>query len=794
MIARTPVPLRGASAPEQLPPGGGYLPPPIFDAEFSEQPRHLRTHLSVLHKHRWLAVTCFAVTVVSTAVLTLLTPRLYTASTRLEVARQSPIQLRLEGNVLRLGESDRDANGAATFVGMQVAALRSRDLAERVIRGRGLAANDAFLDPRPRRHGLLSLGESMPRPVRPRGFETAPARSSAPEAATRTSIDPALIDRYMRYLAVEEVRGSDVVEVRFTTPDPSLSAFLAAAHTQAYLEANEEARRANDVTAQEFLGRQLDESRQQVERGEAALSRFAAEHPNVAVNEEQKTVAQRITDVSSLLTRAEGTRVELQTQNDSLAKKQYGDLLAFFLDRPGIQKLHLALLELRAQRAGLEGRLGPKHPQTLELRRQQAEIEDQLRAEVTQEVEAIRARYDAARLHEEDLRRKLARLGATAIQLRDLGARYQLLKNNVEGAHALHASLLKQRNETAVNAELVASNVRVIERAEVPRRPSKPNVPLNLVLGALAGLVLAVGAAFACEYFDQSVKSPQEVEELLLLPTLATIPNFDQARRGTARGLQALRLLASSNGDGAAASNGEGTTERLDGLGELVVVQEPWSQVAEAFRSLRTAVLFTARGAPPKVVLVTSALAAEGKTVASLNLATALADAGSRVLLLDADLRHPRCHRTLGVDAARGLSSFLAGQQELESVIHVLDRPGLFFIPAGPPPKNPAELVSSARMRRALEDLKARYDFLIIDTPPVLPVTDAVVLAREVDAVVLVVKGHGTPGGLVREARDRLLMAGAPILGVVMNDVDLTWGDLYLYDGYYEPPPGEVPA
>src|SRR5213078_2610434 len=271
----------------------------------------------------------------------------------------------------------------------------------------------------------------------------------------------------------------------------------------------------------------------------------------------------------------------------------------------------------------------------------------------------------------------------------------------------------------------VASNVRVIERAEVPRRPSKPNVPLNLVLGALAGLVLAVGAAFACEYFDQSVKSPQEVEELLLLPTLATIPNFDQARRGTARGLQALRLLASSNGDGAAASNGEGTTERLDGLGELVVVQEPWSQVAEAFRSLRTAVLFTARGAPPKVVVVTSAVAAEGKTVGSLNLATALAEAGSRVLLLEADLRHPRCHRTLGVEVDRGLSNVLAGQEELESVIHALEAPPLFFVPAGSLPRNPADLVSSPRMRQALEYLRSQYDFVIIDTPPVLPVTDA---------------------------------------------------------------------
>jgi len=675
-----------------------------------------------------------------------------------------------------------------------VAALQSRDLAERVIREHGLATNEAFLHPRPRLRGLLALGEALPRLVRPRGLESAPAGYSERETASRAPAGPALIDRYMRYLKVEEIRGTDIVEVRFTTPDPALSALLTAAHTQAYLDSNEEARRGNDVTAQEFLGRQLEEARKQVEGAEAALSRFAVERPSVAVNEEQKTVGQRITDLSSQLTKAEGARVALQTRYEFLTRKAPGDLLASFLDRPGIQKLHLALLDLRAERAGLDGRLGPNHPQSQELRRQQAEIEEQLRAEVTQEVEAVRSRYDAARLAEEELRRKLDRLGAKAIELRDLGTRYQLLKNNVETAHALHASLLKQRMETGVNAELVASNVRVIERAEVPFRPSKPNVPLNLTLGVLAGLMLGVGAAFSCEYFDQSVKSTQDVEDLLLLPTLATIPNFEQARRATVRGAHVRRLPTSSDGNGAAARNGNGTTDALDGQSDLVLLREPWSQVAEAFRSLRTAVLFTARGAPPKVVVVTSAVAAEGKTVGSLNLATALAEAGSRVLLLEADLRHPRCHRTLGVDAARGLASVLAGQEELESVIHSLEAPRLSFIPAGAVPPNPAELVSSARMREIVASLRSRYDFVIIDTPPVLPVTDAVVLAREADAVVLVVRGHGTPSGLVREARDRLLMTGAPLLGVVVNDVDLNWGDLYLYDNYYQPPAPEASA
>src|SRR3989449_1379484 len=271
--------------------------------------------------------------------------------------------------------------------------------------------------------------------------------------------------------------------------------------------------------------------------------------------------------------------------------------------------------------------------------------------------------------------------------------------------------------DTGVNAALVASNVRIIERAEAPLRPSKPNVPLNLPLGVLAGLVLAVGAAFSFEYFDQSVKSSQEVAALLQVPTLATIPNFEQARRAAVRGPYARRLPAPSDGNGTAASNGQGTSDTLDGHGDLVLLQEPWSQVAEAFRSLRTAVLFTAQGAPPKVIVVTSAVAAEGKTMGSLNLATALAEAGSRVLLLRADLRHPRCHRTLGVNADRGLSNVLAGQEELESVIHALGAPPLFFLPAAAFPRTPADLVTSPRAGPALVRLRSTYAFDIVGKP-----------------------------------------------------------------------------
>ena len=203
--------------------------------------------------------------------------------------------------------------------------------------------------------------------------------------------------------------------------------------------------------------------------------------------------------------------------------------------------------------------------------------------------------------------------------------------------------------------------------------------------------------------------------------------------------------------------------------------------MAETFRSLRTAVLFSAAEQTPRVVLVTSAGESEGKTVTALNLATAMADSGSRVLLVDADLRFPGCHHILGVENRRGLSTYLAGDADLDGMVVDLARPRLALLPAGPVPSNPAELLGSARMVNVIARLRERYDFVIIDSPPVLPVTDAVVLSRASDGVVLVVKGQDTPRDLVRRARDQLLQANARLIGAVVNNVDPSWKDFYFY-------------
>lgn len=762
--------------------------PPVYDyveAEFSEvRRRQARDYLRIVYKYRWLAAALFVVTLGLTVLLTLLTPRLYTAATRLQLQREGPIQLQLEDNVVNLDGTDRNVNGASSFLSTQVAALKSRDLAERVIRTHDLASNEVFLHPTEARSGLLSVGGRLLSFLRPRGFRGGAVvdQSTDDSSGGGADVPTELLDRYMRYLDVRDVRGTDLVEVRFTTPSPELSAMLAGAHTQAYMEANAEARLANDVTAKEFLGKQLEEARGRVEQAEGALKAFATDHPNVAVNQEQKLTGQQMNELTTQISSAEADRIGLQTEYETVVQRD--DPMSHFLDKPGIEKLYLSVLDLRAQRAALDPKLGPNHPEMIQLREQESEIARQLKGEIGQQTAGVKARLDAARAREKGLRTKLAYLEESAILLRDLGARYELLKNDVESAENLYRTLVKQAMETAVNAQLAASNVRVIERAEVPEHPSRPNVPLNLAFGLVLAMGVSVVATIVCDAFDNTVKSSADVENQLQLPMLGTVPNFALARRSSSRraslGVEPSAVPAAV---AAAAAATPGPSPRA-----VVVLQEPTSVISEAFRALRTAVLFSTPAAPPKVILLTSATSGEGKSVTSLNLAATLAESGSRVLLIDADLRRPTCHRSLGTGNMRGLSSFLSGQATLADVIVPLDKPHLDFLPAGPTPPNPAELVGSARMRDALAGLRDEYEFVIVDSPPVVPVTDGVVLSREADAVVLVVKGHDTPLELVRRARDHLGVANAHLIGAVINNVDLGWGDLYFYSrytGYY---------
>jgi capsular exopolysaccharide synthesis family protein len=351
---------------------------------------------------------------------------------------------------------------------------------------------------------------------------------------------------------------------------------------------------------------------------------------------------------------------------------------------------------------------------------------------------------------------------------------YNILKREAEANKTLYEGLMTKLKETAISQGLRSSNIRVVDAAMIPSTPSRPAKTRNVALAFLIGLVGGMGLALMREYLDNTVKTPDDIERLARLPSLAVVPQFD----GTIGHAKKRGLLQGF------AANGHDHDKRI----ELVAQHLPKSQMSEAFRALRTSILLSQADHPPQVILVTSALPREGKTTAAANMAVTLAQLGDSTVLVDADLRKPGIGRLLNLGSGKyaGLSSYLAGVSSLDLV--TVPHPtiaNLAAIPTGPLPPNPADLLSSQKLADAIAELRTKFKFIVIDSPPIMAATDAVILSVLVDGVLLVVRSGETPKEAFTRTRDLLNSVKCRILGVVLNAVDSSAPDYYYSYRYY---------
>jgi capsular exopolysaccharide synthesis family protein len=342
---------------------------------------------------------------------------------------------------------------------------------------------------------------------------------------------------------------------------------------------------------------------------------------------------------------------------------------------------------------------------------------------------------------------------------------YNILKREVETGRQLHEGLLQRLKETDVSAALKAASVHVIARGHVPTRPSSPNNPLNLALGLVFGLVLATACTVGVELLDRTVRSPEDIERQLRLPFLGAIPTFSESWKVASGG-----ILVPLKGQ-----------PQENGLYSLNAAADVYW---DSYRALRTSLLFTSPEGRPHSLLVTSALSGEGKSTTCVNLAISLAQTAARTVILEADMRRPRLAELFRVSKNHGMSRYLSGQSELHTEIQQTGIPNLYVLASGPIPPNPPELLGSARMSRALELLGRHFEYVVIDGPPLVPVTDALVISTQVNGVVLVVHGGKTPTDVVQKARNLLRSVDAKVLGVLVNNVKLDASETYHYSGY----------
>lgn len=591
---------------------------------------------------------------------------------------------------------------------------------------------------------------------------------------TRTS---AMVGSFRGNLKVALSPNTRIIEVHYRSANPQMAANIVNTLMQTYVENNFKARFESTMQASDWLSKQLVDLQMKVETSQEKLVKYQKEHEILGTDEKQNIITEKLDEINKDLTTAESDRM----QKEALYRLvQSGDPDTVAANATSVQDggssgvnasqfldgLRSKEADLKIQIADLNTQFGPAYPKLSQLNNQVKEVDAQIQAETKKIVEKIRGQYAAALQLENMLRDALEKQKQEANKLNESAIEYSLLKRDVDTNRQLYEGLLQKMKEAGVSAGLKSNNFRIVDSARPPLGPIEPNIPRNLMFAVLLGLASGIGLAFLLEGLDNTVRTTERAQAISGLASLGMIPLGSKSAR---EGANPKRLVIATSKEAV----------------ELVTQVRPQSQMAESYRALRTSLLLSNLGAPPKVIMVTSALPQEGKTTTSINTAVVLAQKGVRVLLIDADLRRPSIHKTLGMGPHSGLSNVLTGSTKLESAItRTAVLPNLFVLPAGTPPPNPAELLASSNMRDVLNQLREEYDHIVIDTPPSLSVTDAVVLSPRADAVVLVIRSGQTTKQALRRSRDILTQVNAKVVGVLLNAVDLSSPDYYYYYEY----------
>jgi capsular exopolysaccharide synthesis family protein len=530
-----------------------------------------------------------------------------------------------------------------------------------------------------------------------------------------------------------------------------------------YIQQNLENRFIATQQAKEWLTGQLEDLRAKVERADEALQSFGAKHGIISLEQKENVIMQRLTELNEALTKAEADRMSKEALYRQTREKNF-DSLPSILENKLIQDLKQAYIQMEAQFMKLSETFKPDYPEMVRLKNQLGTVQKRLDAEIDKIIFAIKNDYESGLRRESLLRKAFEEQKSRAMEMKEKSIQYNILKREADTNTELHRGLLQRMKEAGVSAGITASNIQVVDQAELPIRPHKPNKELNLLLSAIVGLFLGVGMAFFIEYLDNTVKTPEEVEGVLRLPSFGMVPEISFERR--------KRLE-------------KGASYPV----ELITHGHPKSMLSEAYRNIRTSVLLSFSEKPPKRIVITSPNPAEGKTTTVINTAIAMAQTGARVVIIDSDMRRPRVHKVFESENETGLSSFLSGNADLESVIRNTEVPNLCYVPAGPIPPNPSELIGSNLFKQMLDALGEKFDHVVIDSPPILGFADSAILSTCVDGIILVVVGGKTPRETLQRAKEAIHQVNGKILGVVINRVNIHRSDYgyyyYRYHHYY---------
>lgn len=737
---------------------GGSVAAPVPE----ESALNLRDLWRLIAKHKWLLVSMVVAGVAAALLVSFIRTPLYLATSTVQVDKRA-------AKVVKFGQADESGNqelDERTAMGTQLELLKSRVLAERVIdelrldrtglassdrpklRGEAPAVSDDAAADGESNTGWQAFARNLMAKMRDSFDKISVSSATSEEQLNREEV----VEAFMKTVKIEQVRLSRVVKVQVENADPQLAARIANTVSQTFITLNLERRLESSSYAKNFLEQQLTLAKARLEESERKLQAYARSRNILTLDEKTNVVNQTFVEYSSALSKAEQELIKAESEYEAIRTRP--DTAKQVLESRTIEAYKTQRQKLDAEYQESAKLFKDDFPKMRQLKAQMDDLDAKIKAEVDGILTSVKNQLDTARRQEALIRTRLKETRSEIVSGQEQGVDFNLYKREVDTNRELYNGLLQQVKEVGVAGGVETNNVQIVDKAQVPLFPYKPKLPLNAAIGLVAGLVLGLAFIFLVESFDDSIKFADEVEKILAVPLLGVIPKVKAAS-----GKSSLALLAHS---------------------------DPRGHVAEAYRSVRTALQFSTSDGAPRRLVVTSTTKNEGKSTTSLALAINFAQLGSKVVLIDADMRNPTVHKFLLMANTFGLSNYLSGSHPDGELVRPTDIENLYVMTAGPIPPSPVDLLTGPRMGELMDVLQAQgAQYIIFDGPPVLGLADAIVLGNQVQSVLYVAQASQTRKSHVKDAFRRLRMAGIVPRGVVLTKTTAQNTAYYTYDNYY---------
>ena len=708
---------------------------------------HLSHYWNIIYKRWKIAVAILAVVMAGTFLASYLSKPLYRSQVEIQIERENPNQMTVE-DLFGIQFTDQE------FMQTQYVLLKSRGLADRVIK----------------EHNLLNDPDFYPAGV----------KGKTPAEIDR--IRESMTGSVMGSIEVTPVRNTSLVDIAYIAPTPRLAQKMAEAVAESYMRQNVENKLDAVRQANDFLTRQIATVKNEIDATQEELNKYGETKDIISTADASNVTMVKLNQLNSDFTTAQNDRIQKTSAYEAITRAPIESVAA---NDGLVQQL---ASEAASQEREYQLKLSTYRPENPDMQALRSKIEKTKQARQTALIQAYSQRKEAARSdmlaaesRESSMRAAYEQQKREAMKFNANATTWTDLRGQIEGKRTLLDQLNKRLNETEVTSRLRGSNtsnIHWVDHAELPAARFNVTMKRNLQSAFPLGVILGLAAIFFLEYMDRSIKTPEELERVTRFASLGVIPAASSVNRSeygyayTSRGEPKLRAVEADD-----------TTPTAQV--ELIPFRESRSPISESYRAFRTSLLL-ASASSPKVIVITSTFAREGKTTTSVNLATVLAQMGKPVLLVDADLRRPRLQKVFRDKMNIGLVNHLAANTPIDGIVQATEVPNLFVVLSGPTPPNPSELLASDRMKHLIEETRGRYAYVIFDSPPVMAVTDAIVLAANADGVVLTVHGGQTPRDLVQRAAERLRQSNIPVLGALLNNLDLQQYGYTFKKSYYD--------